>query len=300
MFEWSDLRQFLAVHRAGTLSAAARELAVDQTTVGRHLARLEHALGARLFERRSSGFVLTPAGRELLPMAERMEEEALSVERVSMGRDRKLEGLVRITTTEALGARFLAPRLSTLMKRYPRLQIEVLTAFRALNLSRHEADVALRILPTTQSSLFVRRVGGFASAVYASRAYVAARGAPKNLTELASHPLLGFDDSLAKTEEVRWLERARAGRPFVMRSNSTNTLLAAVRAGLGVALLPCFAADLEPDVVRVLGQQVEVTRDVWVVVHREMARVPRVRAVASFLGDVVREEQRLLMGRRRT
>lgn len=297
MFDWSDLRQFLAVHRAGTLSGAARELAVDQTTVGRHLTRLEQALGTLLFERRSSGFVITPAGRELLPMAERMEEDALAVERVSMGRDRKLEGLVRITTTEALGSRFLAPHLKSLMQRYPGLQLEVLTAFRALNLSRHEADVALRILPTTQASLLVRRVGGFASAVYACRAYVAARGAPKSVADLAAHPLLGFDDSLAKTAEVKWLERARAGRPFAMRSNSTNTLLAGVRAGLGVALLPCFVADPEPDVVRVLGQHVEVTRDVWVVVHREMARVPRVRAVASFLGDVVRKEQRLLMGR---
>lgn len=297
MYEWSDLRHFLSIHRTGNLSAAARELAVNQTTVGRHLGQLEEALGTRLFDRRSDGFVLTSAGHELLPIAERVEAEALALERLTKGRDRKTEGLVRITTTEALGSRYLMPRLVSFRDRYPGVRIDIQTAFRALNLTRHEADVALRILPTTQSSLLVRKAGAIAFAVYAGRGYVERRGTPRTRADLAKHVLLGFDESLDGAAESKWMAASTGGRPYVIRSNSTNTLLAGVCADLGLAILPCFAADREDGVVRVLDGATVVTRDLWLVVHKDMARVPRVRVVMKYLADQVRADAALLLGR---
>jgi DNA-binding transcriptional LysR family regulator len=298
MFEWSDLRHFLSIHRAGNLSAAARELALNQTTVGRHLGQLEEALGTRLFDRLPEGFVLTSSGHELLPVAERVEAEALALERLTKGRDRRTEGLVRITTTEALGSRFVMPRLVAFRERFPLVRLDVQTAFRALNLTRHEADVALRIVPTTQASLLVRKAGRFAYAVYAGRGYVARHGAPRTRAELPRHVLLGFDESLDSTAEAQWMHEARAGRSYALRSNSTNTLLAGVRADMGVAILPCFVADGEGGVVRVLDGSTVVARDIWLVAHKDMARLPRVRAVMKFLGDMLRDDAAVLMGQR--
>ena len=279
------------------MSRARWELAVNQTTAGRHLGQLEEALGTRLFDRLPDGFVLTAAGHELLPIAERMEAEALALERLTKGRDRKTEGLVRITTTEALGSRYLMPRMAGFRERYPSVRVDVLTAFRALNLSRHEADVALRILPTTQSSLLVRKAGAIAFAVYAGRGYVERRGAPRTSADLARHVLLGFDESLDASPEAKWMHDATGGRPYALRSNSTNTLLAGVRADLGVAILPCFAADREEGVLRVLTGGTVVSRDIWLVVHKELARIPRVRVVMKFLADTLRADATLLSGR---
>ena len=298
MFEWSDLRHFLAVHRGGSLSAAARELRVNQTTVGRRLQQLEESLGTRLFDRMPNGFTLTPAGLELLPAAERVEGEALAVERSTKGRDRRPEGLVRVTSTEVLGSRYLAPRLVGLRESFPGLRLELLTAFRALNLVRHEADVAVRIMPTTHASLVVRRAGAYANALYAARRYVERRGAPREMDEVPKHTLLGFDESLASTPETAWMERARAGTQLVLRSNSTNTLMAAAREGIGLALLPCFAADMDPELVRVLDGRPVLERDIWLVVHHDLVRVPRVRAVTTYLGEIIARDQAMLLGRR--
>ncbi len=297
MFEWSDLRHFLSIHRTGNLSAASRELAVNQTTVGRHLGQLEEALGTRLFDRNPDGFVLTAAGQELLPIAERVEAEALALERLTKGRDRKTEGLVRITTTEVLGSRYLAPRLRAFHERYPGVRVDIQTAFRALNLTRHEADVALRILPTAQSSLLVRKAGVIAYAIYAGRGYVERRGAPRTRAELARHVLLGYDESMDGAAEAQWMQEARGTRPYALCSNSTNTLLAGVRADMGVALLPCFAADRQEGVVRVLDGGTVLTRDLWLVAHKDLARVPRVRALMKYLADAIREDTAMLMGR---
>ena len=298
MFEWSDLRHFLAIHRGGSLSAASRELRVNQTTVGRRLQQLEGSLGTKLFDRMPNGFALTSAGQELLPAAERVEAETLAVERSTKGRDRRPEGLVRVTSTEVLSTRYLVPRLLGLRDTYPGVRLEVLTAFRALNLVRHEADVAVRIMPTTAASLVVRRVGGFAYALYAGRRYVEKRGAPKTVEDVPRHTLVGFDESLAATPEHQWMERARGTTPCVLRSNSSNTIMAAVREGMGVAMLPCFAADMDPEMVRVLDGRTLMERDIWLVVHQDLVRLPRVRAVTSYVAEIIGRDQAMLLGRR--
>jgi DNA-binding transcriptional LysR family regulator len=297
VFEWSDLRYFLAIHRGGSLSAAARELRVNQTTAGRRLAQLEESLGTKLFDRMPDGFALTTAGRELLPSAERVESEALSVERFTKGRDRRPEGVVRVTTTELMGSRYFAPRLAGLRESHPGLRLEILTAFRALNLARHEADIAVRILPTTHASLVVRRIGEFAYALYAGRRYIERRGAPRTVDEVPRHTLFGYDESLIATPEAEWMEQARGSTPLTLRSNSSNTLIAGVREGMGVALLPCFAADMEPELSRVLDGQPVLCRTIWLVVHQDLARVPRMRAVASYLAAMVSRDQGMLLGK---
>jgi len=133
-------------------------------------------------------------------------------------------------------------------------------------------------------------------AVYAGRGYVERRGAPKTTADLARHVLLGFDESLDEAPEAKWMAKATGGRPYVLRSNSTNTLLAGVREDMGVAILPCFAADRDQRVVRVLDRNPVVARDIFLVVHKDMSRLPRVRAVMKFLADTIRADTALLAG----
>jgi DNA-binding transcriptional LysR family regulator len=155
MFDWSDLRHFLAVYRSGSLAKASKQLRVDQTTVGRRVAHLEQGLGAKLFDRVPEGLRLTEAGRDVLCIAERLEAEALVLDRLVRGRDVNPEGVVRVTTSEALGSRFLGPRLAGIRAKYPGVRLDVITDVRNFNLSRREADIAIRMGPTEQEGLVV-------------------------------------------------------------------------------------------------------------------------------------------------
>src|SRR5262245_57924466 len=172
MFDWSDLAHFLAVHRAGSLSAAARQLRVDQTTVGRRIAQLEQGLGAKLFDRMPNGLRLTASGRDVLCIAERLEAEALALERLVRGRDVNPEGAVRLTTSEAFGSRFLAPRLIEIRQKYQAIRLEVITDVRTFNLSRREADIAIRMAATPQVGLVLKKVGVVGFGLYAATSYL--------------------------------------------------------------------------------------------------------------------------------
>ncbi len=178
VLDWDDLRFFLAIARTGSLTAAARELRVTQSTVGRRLASLESSLGARLLHRTPEGYVLTLAGEAILGQAERVEAEALSVERAVGGRDAQLEGIVRVAAVETLASHVLAPCFCALQSRSPEIVIELLADVRQLSLAMREADVAVRLSRFEQHDLIARRIGGLAYGLYASPAYLERHGEP--------------------------------------------------------------------------------------------------------------------------
>jgi DNA-binding transcriptional LysR family regulator len=293
--DWSELRYLLAAEQTGSFAAAARRLRVDPATVGRRLRSLEGALGTPLFERTPGSLTLTGAGRRALRAAEAMDEAALALERtIDAGRP-EVSGVLRITATEALVSRVVAPRLPELTSRHPGLTVELCVSSERLSLSRREADVAVRLSRPAEPAVAARRAGTMGFALYASRDYLHRQGAPTEAT-LRDHDLLGYASPLAAASGPSgWVDELRGGR-VVLRANTTFSLLAATSAGLGVGALPCFVADGEPGLVRVLPEVRD--REIWLAVHGDLRRSARARVALEFLAAVLSRESARLSGAR--
>jgi len=296
--DWDDLRYFLAIQRAGTLARAARALRINATTVGRRLAVLEETVGARLFDRTPDGYTLTRAGHDLLPHAERMEAEALALERAVRGADQRLEGTVRLSVTEMLGTRFIAPLLSEFCERHPALVLDLNCTNRPVNLGRREADIALRLSKPREENLVIKRLSEIELSLYASREYLAerpARGKPD--ASLDGHRVILFANARPFEIENGWFSPRLGGARVVMRSDSVSSIFSAVVAGVGIALLPRVVADMEPQLARIATRDAPAPRVIWQAVHRDLAAAPRIRAVCDYLGTILtvsREPLRLV------
>lgn len=282
--DWNDLRYFLAIARAGSLAAAARELGVEHTTVSRRLAALEGDLDAKLFARGPSGLSLTPAGADIVPCVEAIAAQIDAIQRKVSGADAAIAGTVRLTIPESGNAYFMQ-HVAALRVRHPELVIEILSDNRALDVRRGEADIAVRFRDVTDPELIVRKAGTAGWALYASPAYVARKGTPGSSDDLRDHDVIGFDGSLAEAEGARWIRSLRDPPRIVMRGNSVAAAVSAAAAGLGIAPLPCFAAAAEPALVRVTPELIGA-RDILIVVHPDLVRVARVRATLDFLVEL--------------
>jgi DNA-binding transcriptional LysR family regulator len=296
VIDWDDCRVFLAVARAGTLSAAARRLGVDQSTVGRRLSALEEATSARLFDRTPEGFLLTASGEAMLQDAEGIEASVDRIERRLMGQDARPEGVVRLATSDSLAAWFLIPRLPAFHARQPKVEIELVTGTPAVDLARREADISLRLSKPAQPNLIARCVGSAEWAVYGSKAYFKSNGRPIVGEELGAHTVVGFDEQLKSTLGARWLAANAARSPVALRSNSLLTIAAGVVAGLGLSPLPCLFGECEPALDRAFDATIGA-HEIWLVVHPDVRTSARVRAVIDFLCEVVNAEVALLTGR---
>lgn len=296
MPNWDDLRYFLAIAREGSLAAAARTLRVDATTVGRRLAALEEELGTRLFDRMPAGFVVTAAGRNIRMAVEEMEASVLAVERKASGDDARLEGVVRITTTEAFAVSTLLPRFAPFRERHPGIEVQVLTDYAALDLAKREADIAVRLTRPKEDTLVARKVGEIAIAPYAAERYLARRGLPDPATGLAGHDVIGYADAAAKWPEARWLGEVATSARVAVRCNSLLSVVAAAGSGVGIGVMPCFMGDREPGLRRLMPPIPSLRRDIWLVVHRDLQHNARVRAVLHFLAELIQRERSLIAG----
>lgn len=295
--DWSDLEVLVVLARSGSLSEAARCLKVEHSTVGRRVAALEAALGVRLFDRSPAGYALTAAGEEAAGLAETIGDRVDELRRRLAGRDAGLSGTVRLTTTDSLAARLVVPALPAFHQRHPGIEIEVAVENRTVSLTRREADLALRLGRPAGDSLVARRVGTFAYGLYAARGYLARHPVGAGEFDLSGHSICGYDDSLANSPQEIWLRRQLGRRGATMRTNSPYALYAAVSAGLGLGVLPCIACDGNDDLVRLDGPEPLAPREVWLVVHRDLRRTARIRAVIDFLDEVMRERTQPLVGR---
>lgn len=294
--DWNDFRFALALHRAATLAGAASLLHVDATTVGRRIATLEKALGARLFDRTQDGFRASATGLAMLPSLESVEDAFLALERRVAGKDERVEGRVRLTCPDAFGP-FFTTRLGQLRRTMPGIELEVSGAAARLNLSRREADIALRMARPEQPNLIARRAMEMAFAVYASSSYLARRGRPLPGRGFDGHDVIGYTDDLAPTPPARWLAGVLRDTPPSLRASSFVAVADAAEAGLGLAVLPCFVADERAGLRRVPPGIVAHSTG-WIVVHEDMQRSARVRAVLDALETILREEAPLLSGER--
>lgn len=276
--DWDDIRSFLAIARTRSLSGAARELGVRQSTMSRRLEALEARAGARLLQRVPRGYALTALGEAVLGNAERMEAEAIAVERMVQGRDVALSGVVRLTTVEMI-ANVLIPGVAVALHRqYPGIALDVLSETRSLSLSRREADLAIRMARFEGNELVTRRMGITANALYASEAYLAGQG--RDLAG-AGHSVITVLEDQAHMPEAVWLAERMPQARVALRSNSRDAQLAAMRAGLGVACLPCYLADGIAGVERI--ESGGPVREVWLGVHADLRHMPRIRAVIDAL-----------------
>jgi len=279
--DWDDLRYFLAAYRCRSLAGAARELGCEYTTVGRRLAQLETSLSTTLFVRTPEGLAPTPAAIELMPLAEQVERGAQAIAMRAAGLDQRADGVVRVTCPEGFSA-YVIDQLVELRTKHPSLSVEIIEDVRPLDLMRHEADLALRMSPTTQRDLITRTLGTMPWRMFASPAYLDRRGIPDPIGNLRGHDIVGFDDSLAHVPGARWLADHADGATVVFRGNSPPAVLEAACAGLGLTVLPHFFASRDPR-LGLVASDVLGTRTLSIVVHPDLHRVARVRAVMDFL-----------------
>lgn len=289
MLDWDDLRFFLAIARHGNLSAAAKTLFVAQSTVGRRLASLETSLGVRLLNRTPDGYVPTLAGDDVIAHAERLEKEALALERGVGGRDVRLAGLVRITCAETVGAHILAPCLASLHKRHSDLSIELIPNPRELSLSMREADISVRLNETAQNDLVVRRIGTLAFGLYASTDYLDGREALDFNGGCPGHKIIAQLNDIEDPTQIGWLADVAPRAQIAIRTSSHEAAVSAAINGGGLACLARFRADREPGLTRLKIPLRVPEAGIWMVMHRDNRRMPRIQAVSSFIREHVRQ-----------
>jgi DNA-binding transcriptional LysR family regulator len=296
MDDWNLYRTFLAVARGGTLAAGAESSGSSISTVHRQLAQLEAALGVRLFERRGRGQALTSAGEDLAVRVTRLEDEMHAIDRDIAGRDTALRGVVVLTTTDTIADALLGRYLGDLRERYPDIHVHVLVDNRHYRLGRGEADIALRPgARPREPDVIPHKAGEIRCSWYASDDYVARRGRPHRKADLRSHDAVVVDDSLAHIVYGRMAARYTDPQRWVLRSPSLAVQAMAVRRGVGVAALPCFLLDPDPDVTRLFTPEVE--GPLWLLYHADLRRTARVRAVVDLLLESLERDRPRLLGR---
>lgn len=290
--EWDDLRFVLAVAEAGSLAGAARALRVNHSTVLRRIAAFEQRLALRLFERLPTGYVPTAGGEELIAAARRIAETVTGLERKIAGQDLRLSGTLRVTTTDTLMGSILPEILAEFGVAHPGIRLEVAVSNLMLNLTKRDADVALRTADDPPGTLVGRRVGKIAFAIYGTPDHPAQHKA----ADLAGQRWIGPDDTLAATSVARWMRASLPESEIVLRADSLLAMQQAALAGLGLAALPCYLGDLTPGLARIGGPVAEMETALWILSHEDLRAAARVRAFTDFAYAAFRRRRALLEG----
>jgi DNA-binding transcriptional LysR family regulator len=282
MFDWDDLRMFLAASRAGSFAGASQRLGVDTATVGRRILRLETALKSTLFTRSRSGLQLTAAGAQLLDIALDAEQAMEAAARVT--RPDIVAGTVRISASEGFGVAVLAPALPALAALRPGLRVELAAQAGFLSPSRREVDMAITLSAPAGPRLVVEPLTAYQLALYAAPAYLDRRSAPERTDDLRRHQIVGYVEDIIFTPELRYLDEVSPGLTPTLASSSIQAQRAIIAAGGGIGILPCFLAG---GLVRVLSDARPLERRFWLSTHHDMHDTARGRAVRGWLGDLV-------------
>ena len=286
--DWDGLQVFLAVARTGRLSAAARRLGVEHSTVSRRLAALEEVLGVRLFYRTADGYTPTQHGANVLSSAEAMEVAALAVASRAREQDSVASGQVRIDMPPEFASHWLAPHLAAFRTAHPQIELQVLVGTRLRNLWRGEAELAIQSPRPTQKGLIAVRIGRTTTALFAARSLVNRAKPPLRAPDaLRDLPILSFTASFDLLQDAKWFQEFRRKSRAPLTTNSTHLLLEAARHGAGIAVLPRLVARHYDDLVEVSETLAE--RDVWLITHPEFRRDPKVKATADFVRRIAAE-----------
>jgi len=292
--DWDNLRFFLAVARKGSIRAASVALSVNHSTVARRITAFEKKLGVRLFERLPNGYVLTATGEEMMKSAQHVEDEIVKLDRQVIGRDAELNGVLRVTMPTALATHLLMPDIAEFTKAYPGINLELAFSNEEFNLRKREADIAIRLTPNPPDYLVGRRILHPAKGVYASSDYLKSHDINGNPDGLA---WIGWEEISSKTQ---WNRGSRyAASPVVHQADDLLAQLEAVKASMGIAMLPCFLADTVTSLERLeLISEGGACGDLWILTHEDLRATARVRAFIDFMLEAFEQHRDLLEGRR--
>ncbi len=300
MLNWQDIQIFLEVARADRLTDAARRLTIDHSTVSRRIRRFETDLNTQLFERSTHGYKLTAAGEQLLLFAEEMARQATGAGESISNQNLQVSGQIRVGVTEGFGTYVITPLLSAFQRRYPDVTVELLALPRAVNLGRHEADLAITIDRPKNAEMVVSRLCDYRLRLYGEDGYLARKGKPTSIGELSRLELIGYVDDLIFSDQLCYLDPLLRELPaaphFVQRSTSVITQLHAVRAGAGLAILPCFMAEQVAGLQSLLQSEIDICREFWIGARGEQRQLLRVRLLWQFLKEALELNQPWLLG----
>jgi len=292
---WDDLRHFLAVARAGTLSGAAEILGTDHTTVARRVQRLEEQLAETVFYRSSSGYSLTQAGEKLQPIAEAMEAGYIAAAS-TQGANPVVSGTVRIGAPDGFGTWFLAQRIHKLASVHPNLEIELLVTARMFSLTKREADMVISLSAPEHLRVVSRRITDYRLMVYASRDYLLSHAKITQPGDFSKHDFVGYIEDMLFTTELNYLSAIGTGIRARIRSTNLIAQVNATLAGAGLCVLPSFIARTYPELVPVLPEKVSLRRSYFMHVHEDNSKAANVRAAATFIATEVSEAQAVFEG----
>jgi len=291
--DWDNLRYFLAVARAGKLTAAARRLGQDHTTVGRRIASLEGAFRSKLFERRPEGYRLTELGQKLYENVKTLESSVWEIQRDLAGQTQEVEGVVRIGAPDDFGNLFLAKHIGALQSLHPGLKIELITLPYTLSVSKREADISIGVERPAEGRLFVRRLTDVEMRLYATRDYIDAHGPIDQASDLARQTWIGPVSDFNSTALADTASELDCTPTLRFACSSFAGQLAAAINGVGLAMLPRYVADQEESLAPVLPDIVNTMRAYHMVVHADLRDLPRVRTVTNYIGQKVSEARAL-------
>lgn len=294
--DWDNLRFFLELSRTRKLTAAARRLEVDHTTVSRRIQALEKSLGTQLFVRSTTGYCLTEAGRALLVQAEAMESACSAIEQARTDQTENLSGQVRIGVTEGYGSVMLASQLAELTRLYPTLRVDLLAVPRMVQLSRREADIVITLERPERGPFIITKLTDYVLKLYASPSYLEQHPLICSRNDLREHTFVSYIEDLLYSKELLYLDEI--GKPLHIGLRSTSILVQqqAAAAGAGIAILPFFSADRDARLQCVLGEQIKFTRTFWMLMPMELKDIVRMKTTWNFLREKAMASQTILMG----
>ena len=294
--DWDLCKTFIAVAETRGFAAAARQLRSSHPTVGRKIAELERQLGVPLFARSNDGLSLTSQGRKFREHVETMAAAATRAEAAVSATGAQARGVIKLSIGSALASQWLIPRLEPFLRAHDHIQLEIITHPFPASVRRREADVVLRPFDSGEENLIGRRIGRLGTGFYASHDYAMRRSLPQRREEWKGHSVIGFSDPTSYVGLARWSDAITRQGTVVLRCTSRGEMLAAAKAGVGIATLSCFVAAGDPDLVRVAPQKLVNVADLWLLAHPDLVDLPAVRAVIDFVTACAREDRARLRG----
>lgn len=283
---WDDLRYFLALARQKTLSAAGKKLGVDGTTVARRITRLEESLGSSLFEIAANGHLLTARGDELMRHAEEAERTIISANDILTGEQSRFSGTVRLSLSEGFATWVVGSKLREFSAEHPEISLEIVTTNGFLSPSKREADIAVMLARPNRGPLIAQKLSDYGLGLYAAKSFISAKGKPEQPGDLKRFPLIGYIPDFIYADELRYLSEIDPGLVTQHCSTSINMQRSMCAEGLGLAILPHFMARDDPSIVHILAEEIAIQRNFWIVVHRDLRNVGRIKTIINWLKTI--------------
>lgn len=293
---WDDFRLIKAIADHDGLTGAAASLGVNHSTVFRRLGQMEEQLGLPLFERRKTGYVATVAGAEMAALAARMEEDVTAFGRRLAGRDVAPSGEVRVTTTDTLYLNLLLPIFAAFRLAHPLIRLDIVIGNQTLNLSKRDADVAIRASDSPGETLVGRRLATLTWAIYGRAENPLSEAEQADASALFQRNWVTLGDQLGYVKAARYVRDRVAPEKIALRSSAVLGLTEAVEQGLGIGPLPCFIADQRPGLIRLMPPDPDFSTGVWILTHPDIRHAPRVRAFMEFVGAELAKRRGLIEG----